>query len=440
MTRLKLFTASSLVRGSTIVFVVRLVNVLVAFGLSVLLLRALGLQEFGAYAIYMAMMGLAVLPITAGLPNLLVREAAPAFADHKLDLVRGTLGFILGIFGCYLVLLALCVGALWLVAPAWLSLPLLGLLWLHAQLQTLAALRSALLRAAGHVVRGQLLERLVQPVLTLCFSGAAILTLGDEFAVFHAVLALLAAHAVVFVWGGIWVRRFAIGPGPQCPVDRARLWSEGLNMSGSGFLSSVMMHGIVLLISSFASLEATGLYRVAAAVAQPLIYFHEVIGQVVSPRLAQHWQRSEHRALRRILHTGVLWSVGFVTLGLLLLALVGQPLLGWAYGPESLAAFPILILLALSHVANAAGGFDHEFLTMAGAAVIVFRASAVLIVAMILLSLPLVYLLGAYGAATVLLLYQTSAAIYFSWATKVRAGINPSIIGALASTAMRKKA
>ena len=127
MVRSKAFPANGLTRGLAIVFAVRLVNVAVAFGLSVLLLRALGLQEFGAYATYMAMMGLAVLPMTAGLPNLLVRAAAPAFADHKLDLVRGTLGFVLGIFWRYLLLLALCLGVMWLVAPAWLSLPLLRL-------------------------------------------------------------------------------------------------------------------------------------------------------------------------------------------------------------------------------------------------------------------------------------------------------------------------
>ena len=434
MVRSKAFPANGLTRGSAIVFAVRLVNVAVAFGLSVLLLRALGLQEFGAYATYMAMMGLAVLPMTAGLPNLLVRAAAPAFADHKLDLVRGTLGFVLGIFWRYLLLLALCLGAMWLVAPAWLSLPLLGLLWLHAQLQTLAALRSALLRAAGHVVRGQILERLVQPVLTLCFNVGAIFALGEDFSVFHAVLALLAAHAVVFVWGGLWVRRFAIGPGPQSPVDRARLWSEGLSMSGSGFLSSVMMHGLVLMISAVASLEATGLYRIAATVAQPLIYFHEVLVQVVSPRLAQHWQRSEHRALRRILHMGVLCSVGLVALGFVLLALVGRPLLGWAYGSESLAAFPILILLALSHAANASGGLTDDFLNMSGFAVLAFRTRLVLIPMAVALTLPAVLIWGPAGAACILVAYQASLAFWLGLRSRRATGIDPTFLGAIVAT------
>lgn len=434
-----LFFKSTLVRGSTFLFAVRLLNVPVTFGLSVLLLKGLGLQEFGAYATYMAIMGLAVLPMTAGLPNLLLREAATAFADRDLARVRGSLGFTLGIFWRYLFLLGLCVGVLWLVAPAWLSLPLLGLLWLHAQLQVLGALRSALLRAAGHVVRGQLLERLVQPLLTLCFSAGAILVFREDFGVMHAVVALLAAHAVVFVWGGVWVRRYAIDTGPQTSVDRPRLWSEGLNMSGSGFLSSLMMHGIVLLISAFASLEATGLYRVAASVAQPLIYCHDVLGQVVSPRLAQHWQRSEYQTLARILHLGVSCSFGLIVLGLTLVVFTGELLLGWAYGMESLDAFPILILLALSHVANAAGGFDHEFLNMSGAAKIVFRLSAILILIMILISIPLVYFFGPYGAAALLLFHQISAAIIFARVTRARVGIDPSVIGALKYTTIRKK-
>ena len=422
---------SNLVRGTVVVFGVRLVNVAVAFGLSVLLLRGLGLQDFGAYAAYMAIMGLAVLPVTAGLPNLLVREAAPAFDDHRLDFVRGTLGFVLGIFWRYSLLLALCIGAMWLLAPAWISLPLLGLLWLHAQLQTLAALRSALLRAAGHVVRGQLLERLVQPMLTLCLSGGMILALGESFAVVHAVLALLAAHVVIFVWGGIWVRRFAIGPGPQSSVDRARLWSEGLNMSGSGFLSSVMLHGIVLMISAFASLEATGLYRVAASVAQPLIYFHEVLVNVVSPRLAEHWQRSQHRALIRILHASVLYSAGLVALGFVLLALLGLPLLGWTYGSESLAAFPILILLALGHAMIAFGGLTYDFLNMSGFSAVAFRVRLVLTPLAIAATLPAVLIWGAAGAACVQVGFQASLAVWLGLGSRRATGIDPTLLGAI---------
>lgn len=434
---MKTVIQSRLVRGSAIVLAVRLVNVAVAFGLSVLLLRRLGLQDFGAYATYMAIMGLAVLPMTAGLPNLIVREAAPAFSGGNRDLVRGVVAFTLRIVWRYLIVLTAVIVLLWLAAPDWLSVPLLGLLWIHALFQILAALRSALLRAAGHVVRGQLLERLVQPVLTLGFTAAGAIWLGEAFAVFDAVSALLAAHVIVFVWGGIWVRRFAISHGPKSTVDRERLWSEGLNLSGSGFLSSLMMHGIVLLTGALASLEATGLYRIAAAVAQPMIYFHEVLEQVISPRLAQHWHKRNLTALTRILHVGVVGSIGIVGLSLVILLFFGRPVLNWAYGEASLAAYSALLVLSLGHVANASGGFAYSFLNMSGNAYAAFRARLMLTPIMFAVSLPAIVLFGAMGAASALAAYQVSIAIWLGRRTVRATGIDPTILGAIRSANTR---
>lgn len=421
------FRKSKLVGGSAFVLLFRVVNVFTAFGLSVFLLRSLGLEGFGLYAIYLAIMALVVLPITAGLPNLIVRKTSPAFAEGDRDEIRGVIGLILRILLVYFAILTVVGIVVYQWAPEWLSLVLLVLLWLHVIFQVLAAMRSAILRAAGHIVRGQLLERLVQPVLTLVFNAAAFAHFQGSFTVEHAVIALLGAHFVTFVTGGIWVRRYAFGPGPRKPVDAKQLIKETLQLSGSGLLSSILMNGVVLLISAFASVEATGLYRIAASVALPLIYVHEVLGQVVAPRLAQHWHQGNYVALARILRVGALASFATVVLGVIALTFVGRPLLIWAYGPESAVAFIPMMILALAHAANAAGGFDHDVLNMSGNSDVVLRATFILITAVMAIAVPMIDWYQATGAAVALLLYQVMGTLWFARETKKIVGTDPSI-------------
>ncbi len=185
--------------------------------------------------------------------------------------------------------------------------------------QVLAAMRSAVLRSAGQIVRGQSLERLIQPLITLLCNIIWVAFAGDAFSVTHAVVALLFAHAVTFLWGGIWVRRFAVKKGPVSPIKRGALWREGLHLSGTGLLSSMMMNGMVLMIPALASFEAAGLYRIATAVALPLIFTHEVLGQVVAPKLAQHWHKGNLLALSQIMRNGVCASFAAVFIGILAL-------------------------------------------------------------------------------------------------------------------------
>jgi O-antigen/teichoic acid export membrane protein len=417
-----------LVAGSIAVLVVRFVNVFAALLLSVLLLRMLGLAGFGTLAAVQAVVAVGVIPMTSGLPNLIVKEVSTAFSSGDVERVRGLIHFVASVIAAYVAAVSLVVIAALPLITERASLSLIGALWLLAVLQILAAVRSAVLRAAGQVVKGQLLERLFQPVLSVIFVSLIYLVGDEGFGVEQAVNALVLAHILTLASGGFWIRRYAVTPGRRARVDKGELLREAGRLSGSSFLSSGLVNGVVLMTAGLASIEAAGIYRVASAVTQPLIYVHEVLGQVVSPRLAQSWSKGDRASVSRILKVGVAASFASVALGILLLLTIGPWLIKVAYGIEGGALMTVVAILALAHLANASGGFDHELLNMTGNSKATLKWSVILIPALLLAAFPLISYSGGRGAALCMLIYQALATFLVASETVRMTGINPSIV------------
>lgn len=430
---------NELVKSSSAVLLIRAANVLCAISLSIIMIRSLGMIEFGFFAMYMAIFSLAVLPLTSGMPNFIVKEVSQNHIIGNLAEIKGVISYFFRASAMYFALLALIVAvSLLVLAPEY--WPFAIILWLHTAIQILNAGRSALLRAIGKVVKGQLIDRLIQPALSIALVGSAWIILGSNFHVLHAIIAILSSTILSFAVGAYWVRveigAQLSGVEPCKPKDD---WF-GLvtNLSGAGFLGSAFMNGVVLMVGWIGSLEAAALFRVASALAIVFNYVQEVMLQVVAPRVAQLWHVRDTDGLVRILAIGAMFNSTVIAVGTAALALFGKNVLEIAYGAETRNAYTALIILSLGNLAIALGGYRDLLLNMSGHAKAAFRISAVTVPFSLTLAAALTFLLDQNGAAAAVLCFHIAGSVWSSLATRRLTGIDPSILGFLTNAAESK--
>jgi O-antigen/teichoic acid export membrane protein len=365
------------------------------------------------------------------MPNFIIKEVTPMFAERNGDQIQHSISFVLRISAIYMCLFGIFLLAFWYLHIAWEYRVFGVLMWFHVAIQILNACRSALLRAVGRIVKGQLIDRLIQPSLAVAFTIAGWVILGSRFNVIGALVALLASNALCLGFGAYWVRQ-ELGGLPSGAVRRdggADRLKGLLNLSGVGLLNSIFTNGVILIIGWVGSLEAAALYRLAAAVAIILNYLQEVMIQVVAPKVAELWYMGDESRLIRILMIGAVTNSVTLAIGTAALALVGKEILAIAYGSEYRQAYSALVILSSANLAYALGGYRDLLLNMSGHAKQAFRVSLVLVPTGLILATVGVLAFEQTGAAIAVLFFQLAASIWLTFTTKKYTGIDPSILG-----------
>jgi len=424
---------NDLARSSATILIIRAVNVVSASLLSIILVRALGLHGYGFYALYMSIFALVSLPITSGMPTFIVKEVAPMFAQQNGNQIRSIITFALRAASIYMCLLAACLFVAWYLRLAW-EYRIFGvLMWFHVAIQIINACRSAILRAVGRIIKGQLIDRLIQPTLAVSFTTVWWALSGNRFTVLEALLALLTSNALCLSLGAHWVRQTLLGlKFDSIPATTGVGYLKTLlNLSGVGLLNSLFTNGVTLIVGWVGSIESAAIYRIAASVAIILNYLQEVMIQVVAPNVAQLWYEGERRRIVTILMVGAVINSVTIGMGTAALAVFGHDVLRIAFGPQYQGAYFALVILCSSNLAYALGGYRDLLLNMSGHANESFRVSAVLVPISLIFATVGVLEYAEVGAAATVLFFQITASVWLALATKKFTGIDPSIFGLL---------
>jgi O-antigen/teichoic acid export membrane protein len=365
------------------------------------------------------------------MPSFIVKEVAPMFEERNGDEIQGVILFALRTAALYMCFLALCLIVAWYLRIGWDYREFGVLMWFHVALQILNACRAALLRAVGRIVKGQLIDRLIQPTLTMSLTAAGWAAFGSSFKPSEAVLALLLSNALCLSLGAYWVRQelgdlLSEATPTKAGADHLKAL---LNLSGVGLLNSIFTNGVTLVVGWVGSVESAALYRLAASVAVILNYFQEVMIQVVAPRVAQLWYSGDRRALTRILMVGAVLNSTTIALGTATFAFFGHAILRVAYGAQYQQAYLPLVILCCSNLAYALGGYRDLLLNMSGHAKEAFRISLVLVPVSLVVATIGTMELAETGAALAVLIFQLAASIWLTISTRRFTNIDPSILG-----------
>jgi O-antigen/teichoic acid export membrane protein len=394
--------AQQLVRQGGYTLGVMATNVLLAFGINVLLARLLGVRGYGYYAYLTVWLTVMVNVGLLGVDRLLVRDWA----------VYRSLGDWAHMGGLWrwanLAVLAATVGV---AAAGWLAASSLrarldteqiatlhiGLLALPFMALTLV--RQAALQAEGHSLAGQIPERILRPVVVGAVSVLLFWGMGEALAAPAAAAAFVAASALAFGVSEVLVIRLR----PAVPIQRlaieGRRWvSSSVRLMASTLLAIVGEQTGLLLVGVYAGAAAVGVYSVGLNGSRLVALGLLAVNVPLAPIVARLHASGDPAAVADLVRRSRR-AVLAVTAALFLSMVLLQNVFLGLFGPEFTAARLPLLILCVGQLLNGACGPVALLLAMTHHEREVVAAMALNLVISLVFGLWLIPAWGELGAA-----------------------------------------
>lgn len=403
---------------------------------SVVLARALGPVAFGTYSYVFAIVSLLALPPQVGIPTLLIRETAKAQAHEDWPRLKGlwvwaTRVILLTSFvvaaGVVLVLMvrSTYIGSAlyWTLAAGMLLIPLIAL----------GNARSAALQGLRLVVRGQLPEQVLRPILLIAFvwfgwwRGGA---LSAQWAmVWHVV-----AAAIAFVVGGamLWHARPLEVSKVAADTSHARKWwLASLPLALVSGLQIVGDQAGLILLGMFRNETEVGLLKIAISASTFALFGLQIATLVFAPHIARMHALADHARLQRLASVAVLCGVVLSIPFVLLFVFWGHWLIDALYGSSYGDAYVPLLLLCAAKVVTTCFGLTAGLMAMTGHERDAARWMTVAVGIVIAFDLLLIPGFGTSGAAVAFLISTAVWNVAFYCVIRKNLRIDPSLLGVI---------
>ena len=185
---------------------------------------------------------------------------------------------------------------------------------------------------------------------------------------------------------------------------------------------NVILAGIYLAADQIAIFNAT--FRSAFLIGFGVL----AMDAITAPRVAELYGGEKIQELQQLVSQATRIKCLGAFIGVILLAVFGEWVLGW-FGSEFVVGYEALLILAMSQVIVAAFGAGTQLLTVSGnqdRCLVVFGCSAV---ALFVLHALLVPRYGLNGVAAAVLVVVTIQSFWVNRIVVARLGVYPSILG-----------
>jgi len=401
---------------------------------TVLLARALGPADYGAYVYVFALVSFLSVPSKFGLPTMVVRETARGMAQKDYSRVQGVWRWSGRMTGTISIVLVTLTGIFILFFKE----PFTGnrletFLWGLALVPLIALgdLRGAALRGLQRVFVGQLPEFLIRPGI-FAFLLAGSLWLGTKSLSAPTAIGLyVVASAIAFGTGvGLLRRATPTEISRSSPHYENRSWLiSALPLAFVGGMQLVNQQASILLQGFYLSDAEIGIFRVAAQVSQLASFGLLVINLVIAPRFAILYTQNNISKLQRLVSRSSQVILAFslvVTMGFVLL---GKTFLRLVFGVPYVAAYVPLVILLGGQLVNSGVGSVGVLLNMTYNERETAKALTVSAILNIAFNLLLIPSFGIVGSAVATVISLTSWNILLWMAVRKHLGINSFAFG-----------
>lgn len=359
---------------------VRIGSVIASFAVGVQLARGLGVEGYGYYSLALSVITIAGIPGEMGLPRLVTREVARAFATdnppHLFGVLRWgdrmamrlSLAMAVGVIGAALILVR--------TRPSGLGLSLL----LGAPiipLMALSRIRGGALQGLRQIVRGQIPANLLRPVVLSVLLFAVFLA-GTRLVAPMAMALNAFAAAAAFVVAHFWLRRRLPQPPAAYEPPTGRGWlASSIPMALTDGMRVLQIEASIFLLGIFAPATQVGLFRIASSTAMIAASVMIMVNHVAMPTMAHLHAQGDRGRLQKLMGGSVAAQFAGVSLLCVPLLLFPSQLLTFAFGSGYAPAATALRILAAGQMVNSAFGSNVALLNMTGRERRVTRAMAI---------------------------------------------------------------
>lgn len=418
---------------------IRLLNASLILGVSILLARLLGPEEYGRYGILLSFATILAIPFTSGLPRTMTRDIAIARINEDRSTIRhiiklGTLTFLgliplifLVALGVYLIGFEVAGFGFGIFVSA-----------LLAPIISADSNRLAIMRGLGSAIRSQVPDMLIRPVGTMIIIVVLLVTVGHANAI-TGVIAYSIATLLGFMVGAKMVRRdlTLLQKQPmntrsaQSNINKKNFYISIFTMSLLGSAGTLTGNLDMLLLNQFATYESAGQYKVALTGLALVVLGGNAVSAVSFTRLAEAIPQKDKAKIVAHSDQALKWSV-LLTFALSFCVLIlGKPIINMLYGDNYSDVWPILMILSVGFCIAFCFGQGPEIASLSGAQV---PAALLMILSIIITYIIASTTFDSYGTVgiafasmvgTIMRYFLISLIVYY------RLGVNITVFGTI---------
>jgi O-antigen/teichoic acid export membrane protein len=371
-----------------------------AYGTQIAIARMVGPDEFGHYAYVLGLVTIGRLVFSLSLDMAALRFVSIYFTSLDWPRIKGFftvsrgLSLLVGSLGALLSALVV-VGRREQISPSLFYPLLVGCALIVPTI--LLTLETAFLQSFRLVYEPRVPFNIVRPLVIIAVLFGTIIGLDVEGSAVVALTANAIGVLVALAISYVYVQKRVPGGATSLVVRRETVdWSKfcAVNLGQGVIYFALSQQADVVVVGSIIGTTESGYYSAAMQIAAVMLLAVSAVNQFIAPSLAaagaSHGDEKLTELLRRVLLLNMGLSVPLIAIVLLL----GPWLLG-LFGPTFLGAYPVIGVLAIGCLINAAfAGSWGDLLTMRG----LYRESTTIVVIAATLNLALtVYLTPRYG-------------------------------------------
>ena len=385
-------------------FSIRLLNIGLAYIVSILLARLLGADGYGSYIYALALVNFLKIPTMLGMNPLIIREVSAYQAREKWGLAKGIVRWTSWVIFLLSLLSAIVAGLLvWqfqsqlkvdsiaVILVALISLPLANLL----------KVKESQLHAFKHIVKAQLPEVIIRPILLISLLSILYFLFREQLDSTWAIGVYVLATGICLIVISIVIDRVIPKQIVTAkPEYRPKFWlNEAFPMLLTGSMYLINNQTDTLMLGVLTNSASVGIYSIANRGASLMNFVLSVFNVSLAPTIASLHAKGEKEKLQKI----VTKSANLVLLSSLPIAVVliffGKWFLAM-FGQEFVRGQTVLSILCIGKLINASTGAVALLLNMTGYQKYTFIGVAVSAVLNVILNASLIPQWGAEGAAT----------------------------------------
>lgn len=409
-------------------FSIRLLNIGLAYLVSLLLARILGADGYGSYIYGLSVVGFLQIPTMLGTNSLVTREVAVYKTQEQWGLAKGITRWVkLNIIVVSLLTTAISGVIFWLYQDSFqidsIYVILLGLLVLP--ISNLLKISESQLGALGHIVKSQLPEVIIRPLIMISALVGSYFFWQDRVsstAVMGYYLVATTVCLLIISWTIYRLTPIAIAKSK--PEYKRRFWFyEALPMLLIDSMYLINNQTDTLMLGVLTDSASVGIYSITNRGANLMNFILSVFNVSLAPTIASLHAAGEKQKLQQLVKKSanlVFLSSVPIALGLIIF---GSWFLG-IFGAEFVKGHTVLTILCLGKLVNASTGAVALLLNMTGYQKYTFIGVAISAVINVFLNALLIPQWGVEGAATATALSTIIWNILLVIFVRQRLGIN----------------
>lgn len=412
-------------------FIIRAVSAGAVYASQVLLARWMGAHEFGIYIYVGAWLLLVGDLVPLGLSTL-AQRFIPEYRTKGAD--AALRGFLSGsrwiVFATGTALACLCAGLILLfrdrLEGAFVA-PLL-LVCLALPFHGLAGMLDGIAGSFGWIRLALLPPYLLKPLLIFGFVALAH-GVGLPATALNAMLAAVAATWIASMVQLALVMRALpkVVPAGERTFHTRTWLSTSLPVFVLRGLYTLLACTDVILLQVFREPQEIGLYYAAAKAIALVSLITFAVGRGVDYKFAEYHAAGDRAALSGFLAHSVRLTFWPSLAATALILALGRPFL-WLFGPEFMAAYPLMFLLGVGLLARASVGPAERLLTTLGEQRICAAVYGIAFAVCLAACLVLIPRYGPIGAAASTALAMVVESALLAWAVRARLGLGSFVL------------